>query len=208
MLRYVRGRDLHLFPRLQESMFADRACQFRDRLGWAVRVDDRGWERDEYDRMDPVYVIWQRPDGRHAGSMRFLPTDGPHMLADHFARLAPEPVRDARIWECTRFCLSRDAPPATAARLMLAGCELGLGFGLAASVGVFDHRMIRIYRALGWPPEILGGEGQGVDAIHLGLWRFGEPQRRRLAVRAGIAPDLSRLWFLRAFGDRTLARAG
>ena len=208
MLRYIRGRDLHLFPRLQETMFTDRACQFRDRLGWAVEVDSRGWERDQYDGPDPIYVVWQRPDGRHAGSMRFLPTDGPHMLADHFARLAATPIRDARIWECTRFCLSRDAGPQISAALMLAGCELGLGFGLRASVGVFDRRMVRVYRTLGWPPEILGSEGQGADAIHLGLWRFSEDRRRVLAAKAGISPELSRLWFDRAFGPVALRHAG
>lgn len=208
MLRYVRGRDLHLFPRLQETMFTDRTCQFRDRLGWPVHVDGRGWEQDEYDGPDPIYVIWQRPDGRHEGSMRFLPTDGPHMLADHFSHLSARRICDPLVWECTRFCLSRDAAPTVSAALMLAGCELGMGFGLEASVGVFDRRMVRVYRALGWPPEILGSDGRGGDAIHLGLWRFSEDRRRVLASRAGISPGLSRLWFERGFRAEDLRRAG
>jgi N-acyl-L-homoserine lactone synthetase len=36
----------------------------------------KGQERDRYDDLNPLYVIWQEHDGRHAGSMRFLPTTG------------------------------------------------------------------------------------------------------------------------------------
>jgi acyl homoserine lactone synthase len=54
-------------------MFLDRAQQFQARLGWQVQVDVNGFETDEYDAMNPLYVIWQLPDGTHGGSMRFLP---------------------------------------------------------------------------------------------------------------------------------------
>ena len=57
MLRYLRGSELSRYPELQSSMFRDRAAQFRDRLGWEVTVDERGWERDQYDALDPLYVI-------------------------------------------------------------------------------------------------------------------------------------------------------
>ena len=87
MLRFVPGDRLAVFPRLAASMFRDRAAQFRDRLGWAVHVDQAGWERDEYDAGAALYVIWERPDGTHGGSMRFLPTTGAHMVRDHVQRL-------------------------------------------------------------------------------------------------------------------------
>ena len=74
MLRYIYGNDLHQFPLLRDTMFRDRADQFKTRLGWAVNVNAAGEERDEYDAMNPLYVIWQNPDGTHGGSMRFLPT--------------------------------------------------------------------------------------------------------------------------------------
>ncbi len=202
MLRFLTAGGLRQRPRLCETMFTDRARQFRDRLNWAVKVDARGWERDEYDACDPLYVIWQLPDGRHGGSMRFLPTTGRTMAAEHFAGLFPgRPIREARVWECTRFCIADDAPPLTAARLMLGGAEVGARFGLAQALGVFDARMVRVYRALGWPPDVLGTSGAGGDAISLGLWAFGEPVRRRVALRAGIAPDLSRHWARMSLGE-------
>ncbi|MGB7270644.1 MAG: acyl-homoserine-lactone synthase, partial [Albidovulum sp.] len=88
MIRYVTGKELPSFPLLQETMFRDRAVQFRHRLGWEVEVDANGWEQDEYDLLNPIYVIWQMPNGRHGGSMRFLPTVGRTMINDHFRHLS------------------------------------------------------------------------------------------------------------------------
>ena len=89
MIRYIYGHDLHLFPLLRDSMFRDRADQFKTRLGWAVTVDEAGFERDEYDAEDPLYVIWEEADGTHGGSMRLLPTTG----ADHGQRPLSAPDR-------------------------------------------------------------------------------------------------------------------
>jgi len=203
MLRYLRGSDLDRYPKLRDGMFRDRARQFRDRLGWAVKVDADGLERDGYDALDPLYVLWQRRDGGHGGSMRFLPTEGPTMLADHFVHLTDgRSIRAPRVWECTRFCLAPGgrAAPQVPAALMLAGAEIGLVFGLTHAVGVFDARMVRIYRRLGWPPQVFGQDGQGAAAICAGLWPFSAAIRDRLAQRAGISPALSALWCARAFG--------
>lgn len=201
MLRYLHADALHSYPRLADTMFRDRARQFRDRLNWEVSVRPDGREVDDYDDEAPLYVIWERPDGSHGGSMRFLPTTGRTMVNDHFLSLTDgAPIRSDRIWECTRFCLSGDAEPRVSAALMLGGMEIGLGAGLTHAVGVFDARMIRIYRRLGWGPIILGTEGAGRDAISLGLWAFEPDIRPRLLARAGVSSELSRLWHRRAFG--------
>lgn len=204
MLRFLTAEELGHYPLLRDTMFADRATQFRERLGWAVSVDRNGWERDEYDALNPTYVIWQMPDGRHGGSMRFLPTLGPTMVNDHFSSLAAgRRFAHPKVWECTRFCLADQAPPTTSAALMLGGAQLGVGFGLARAVGVFDARMVRIYRLLGWQPTVLGTEGQGADAVSLGIWEFSEDIRRKMARKAGISPEVAQLWFDRSVGDRT-----
>lgn len=199
MLRYIYAEDLPKYPRLHRSMFADRAAQFRDRLAWAVSVDDEGLERDEYDAMNPLYVIWQQDDGSHGGSMRFLPTTGATMVNDHFADLTGAEIRHPLIWECTRFCLTEGAAPQVSAALLLGGLEIGLGFHLTDAVGVFDARMVRIYRRLGWSPTVLGTRGQGRDAISVGLWAYHADRRAGLLQRAGIAAEQSREWFAAAF---------
>jgi len=201
MLRYIYADELQTYPRLAASMFKDRARQFHERLGWEVSLRADGTERDEYDDKNPLYVIWECADGTHGGSMRFLPTTAETMVNDHFLHLtAGVEIRSPFIWECTRFCLAPDAAPRVSAGLMLAGLEVGIGFHLSHAVGVFDDRMVRIYRRLGWGPTILGSSGSGRDAISVGLWAFESELRPRLMTRAGLSPEISQLWFDRAFG--------
>lgn len=202
MIRYIYANDLHKFPKLADSMFRDRADQFKTRLGWEVSVDENGHERDEYDDLNPLYVIWENADGTHGGSMRFLPTTGPVMVNDHFSHLmGGGSVVSPVIWECTRYCLSRDAESRVSAALMLAGGEIMQGFEIDQFVGVFDARMVRIYRMIGSSPEVLGTIGEGRDAISVGLWSFAPEAQVRVARRAGITPSQSRSWFNRSFGS-------
>ena len=212
MLRYVYADQLHRHPKLAGAMFRDRADQFKTRLGWDVSVDLTGEERDEYDGLNPLYVIWELPDGSHGGSMRFLPTVGRTMVNDHFAHLmGGGTITSPLIWECTRFCLNRKAPGNVAAALMLGGGEIMNGFGVRHFVGVFDARMVRIYRMIGSSPEVLGSQGEGRDKISVGLWEFTPDAQAKVAARAGVSPELSRLWFDRAFGrtaQRQLAKVG
>ena len=79
-------------------------------------------------------------------------------------------------------------------------------FGLRHLLGVFDQRMVRIYRAIGSQPTVVGQKGEGRDRISVGLWEYDEASRLRVAARAGISPELCGLWFDRAFGpERTPA---
>jgi len=205
MIRYLYGDALDGFPKLKETMFQDRADQFKKRLEWDVDVDPSGHERDSYDDLNPLYVLWQQPDGRHGGSMRFLPTTGRTMLNDHFTTLTSGvEIRSPFIWECTRFCLSATAGPHVSAALMLGGVEVGLGFHLTDAVGVFDPRMERIYRKLGWQPTVLGRGGSGRMATAVGLWAYSKAVRTHLLWRAGIGDEVSTHWFQRSFGSQPL----
>ncbi|SNR46559.1 acyl-homoserine-lactone synthase [Puniceibacterium sediminis] len=207
MIRYLYANQLHQFPKLARSMFLDRADQFKERLGWEVAVDRAGEERDDYDDQNPLYVIWEKPCGGHGGSMRLLPTVGRTMVNDHFIHLTDGVrIESPLIWECTRFCLARDTAPGTAAALMLAGGEVLRGFGVEHFVGVFDARMVRIYRHIGASPDILGSQGEGRDRISVGLWNFSPEAQARVAARAGISPDMSRMWFEHAFGQEPRLR--
>ncbi len=202
MLRYLYADELHKFPDLAKGMFRDRADQFKTRLGWDVKVNDKGEERDQYDDLNPLYVIWEEADGSHGGSMRILPTTGPVMVNDVFGHLTGgSPINSPLIWEVTRFCLSRNASAHTAGAIMLSGGEVMEGFGLTHIAGVFDARMIRIYRLIGSSPAVLGTEGAGRDQISVGLWPYSAEDCNRVAARAGIPRELSRLWFRTAFGN-------
>ncbi|AEI95024.1 MULTISPECIES: acyl-homoserine-lactone synthase [Roseobacter] len=212
MIRYLYADQLDQHPTLRDSMFRDRADQFKTRLGWDVDIDEDGFERDQYDALNPLYVIWENADGSHGGSMRFLPTTGRTMINEHFTDiLGGGTITSPLIWECTRFCLSRGAQSKVAAALMLAGGEIMQNFDVAHFAGVFDARMVRIYRLIGSSPEVLGSTGNGRDKISVGLWEFTPDAQAKVAAKAGLSLELSRLWFNRAFGttsEQPLAQAG
>ncbi|MDF1729071.1 MAG: acyl-homoserine-lactone synthase [Sulfitobacter sp.] len=200
MLRFLYADQLASYPTLARAMFRDRAAQFHDRLGWDVSVDAHGEERDAYDALNPLYVIWETPEGGHGGSMRFLPTTGSVMVNDHFGHLISGPITSPFIWECTRFCLARGAGAHVAAGLMLGGGALMSNFAVRHFVGVFDGPMVRIYGRIGAAPEVLGSEGRGRARIAVGLWSFDGATQSQVAARAGVTPELAQFWFDQAFG--------
>jgi acyl homoserine lactone synthase len=185
-------------------MFRDRAQQFKTRLGWEVTVDEDGLERDEYDDINPLYAIWERPDGTHGGSMRFLPTVGRTMVNDHFQFLTDGVVIESPlIWECTRFCLAPNADRRITAGLVIAADDLMRQYALTSFVGVFDPRMVRIYKTLGVALDQLGTKGEGAGAISVGLLHLKDSQRAKVLSRAGMTEQMSREWFDLSFSAQS-----
>jgi acyl homoserine lactone synthase len=201
MLRYVYGHDLGNFPILRDTMFRDRAVQFKERLDWAVNVDSDGFERDEYDREDPMYVIWQNANGTHGGSMRFLPTIGRTMVNDHFSRLTDGVhIQSPLIWECTRFCLAPTGERRASAALVLGAGEIMAKFNLSHFCGVFDPRMERIYRLMGLEPDVIGTSGEGKNRIGVGLWEMNNAAWPQTLARVGVDRQTSKAWLNASLG--------
>ena len=206
MLRYIYGNDLGNFPLLRDTMFRDRADQFKIRLGWDVRVNAAGEERDEYDLENPLYVIWENSDGTHGGSMRFLPTVGPTMVNDHFSDLTQGVrIESPLIWECTRFCLAPGADRRVSAALVLGAGEVMANFALSHFVGVFDPRMERIYRLMGLEPDVIGTRGSGKEQIGVGLWEMNAAAWPKTLARIGIDRATSHRWFDQAINPKAIA---
>lgn len=208
MIRFVYADQLSQYPELAESMFRDRAAQFKHRLDWDVTVDENGWEVDEYDRLNPLYIIWQNPCGRHGGSVRIMPSTGRIMTNEHFLDLTGGvTIRSPLIWECTRFCLAPDAPVGVAAALLIAGVELGLRFGLEQALGVIYEKTVPLYRRIGSEPDVIGSRGEGRDRISVGLWPVSEEARARISERSGIPLSVVARWFDASFPARQEAFA-
>ena len=132
------------------------------------------------------------------------PSDALGMLAGSWACELPSrtrPLRSPLIWECTRFCLSPDGvrEGTISTSLMLAAAELGQRFHLAHAAAVFDRPMIRIYRTLGWAPEVLGDAEYGEARICVGLWDFASAPLAQLRDRAGVSEKTTDRWFREAF---------
>jgi acyl homoserine lactone synthase len=184
-------------------MFKDRAIQFKRRLDWDVTVDDHGWEVDQYDGMNPLYIVWENADGTHGGSVRVMPTTGRIMTNEHFLDLTGGVrISSPLIWECTRFCLSPDAGPGVAAALLAAGIELGLRFGLEQALGVIYASTIPLYRRIGCEPDIIGSRGEGRDRISVGLWPITMEVLAAISHKSGIPLSVIARWFDASFPAR------
>jgi acyl homoserine lactone synthase len=165
-----------------------------------VNVNASGHERDEYDDLNPLYVIWENADGSHGGSMRFLPTTGSTMVNDHFSHLTDGVrIESPLIWECTRFCLAPGAERKVTAALTVGAGEVMDAFKLDHFVGVFDPRMERIYRLMGLSPDVIGRAGEGRDEIGVGLWEMHADAFAPTLAKLGVDRATSKAWLSRAF---------
>ncbi|MEW6563799.1 MAG: acyl-homoserine-lactone synthase [Pseudomonadota bacterium] len=77
---------------------------FVETLGWELQTQN-GWELDQFDRPDTVYVVSQNGDGQINGCARLLPTDQPYLLGEVFPELfnGQTPPCSQEVWELSRF---------------------------------------------------------------------------------------------------------
>jgi acyl-homoserine lactone synthase len=121
----VDKNNFRRFEPVLDSMFRDRKRLFVDLMKWQLPMATATHDVDQFDTDDAVYLVAINPeDGTHMGSMRLLPTTGPHILGDLFPRLCENGVpRGDDILEVTRFCPS----PRVKNRDRLMECRLNLG---------------------------------------------------------------------------------
>ncbi|OJF99501.1 acyl-homoserine-lactone synthase [Pararhizobium antarcticum] len=157
-------RDTHEAA-LLKSHHELRARVFSDRLGWDVDVSD-GCESDDFDTLQPTYVLTVDNIGRVAGCARLLPALGPTMLVDVFPSLLPSGHLDAHaaMIESSRFCVDTtlgegrgEGSVHEVTLTMFAGIiEWSIANGFREIVTVTDLRFERILARVGWPLARLG----------------------------------------------------
>ena len=106
-------------------MFCNRALTFSERLGWDVVVKD-GYERDEFDDANPLYLVSVDPNtNEYWGSLRLLPTTGPNMLRDVFPFLLEEGeyIESATIGRARGFAPSPRTASLSAAAMGSTSCS-------------------------------------------------------------------------------------
>ncbi|WP_087002081.1 acyl-homoserine-lactone synthase TraI [Rhizobium sullae] len=153
------------FADLIDSMHRLRTRVFRDRLNWDVEVRN-GLEADEYDQLDPTYILAVSSAGKVAGCARLLPATGPTMLANTFPQLLSSRSLKvhARMVESSRFCVDTSIAQNHAGgflhrttRMMFAGIiEWSIASGFHEIVTATDLRFERILKRAGWPMQRLG----------------------------------------------------
>lgn len=150
---------------LQHQYYALRAKVFGGRLGWEVSVRD-GLERDEYDRLQPVYILALAETETVVGGARLLPATGPTMISHTFSYLleAGSGFSAQGTIESSRFCVdtgmcSHVSPTGLrdVTHCLFAGIiEWSMANGFSTIATVTDVRFERILKKAGWPLQRLG----------------------------------------------------
>lgn len=149
---------------LLDEMHKLRARVFAGRLGWRVKVEC-GREHDEYDALDPTYILALTDHGAVTGCARLLPTTGLTMLSQTF----PQPLPGGRLRgkstmvESSRFCVDTRVKRRggrfldEATLTMFAGMiEWSMSNGFSEIITTTDVRFEHILQRAGWPMTRLG----------------------------------------------------
>ena len=110
MMQVITSEFYGAFAEELSEMYRLRYRVFKERLGWDVQTGG-DLEVDEFDALQPVYLIQRSSDYRVQGCVRLLPSTGPTMLRETFPVLLEEGsvLADPTIWESSRFALDVDS---------------------------------------------------------------------------------------------------
>lgn len=108
---------------------------------WDIPGIEHGYDKDQFDTDETVYVIVHNEAGELVATSRINPTTRPHMMSELFAdycNLQPYPV-GTDVWECSRFVTDRSmmADPVEDFQVR---CRLGLGL----TAFCLDHGISRL----------------------------------------------------------------
>ena len=151
----------------------------RQGLAGQAERDPGAGDGDVYDRDDTIYLmVRDAATGGHLGSVRLLPTTGPHLLADRFAALCEAGVpRADDIMEISRMVtrpgLPRSAVERVHEQLAVALVEYGLARGLSAFTIMTPLEALPTVLAAGWDCRPLGlprdADGVTIAALRIGF---------------------------------------
>lgn len=196
----IQSHELSRHAFLLDQMFRLRKKVFADQLAWDVQVSGE-YERDDYDNLRPVYLIWCDDHGAKLyGAVRLMPTTGPTLLYDVFRRTFPDDINleAPGIWEGTRMCVDEaavaaDFPQMDPARafcmLLLALCECALAHGIHTMISNYEPHLKRVYKRAGAEVDELGrSHGYGKHPVCCGAFEVSTTVLERM--RAALQIDM------------------
>lgn len=202
MITIIDSLNKENYPFIMSAMHRLRARVFEGRLGWEVSVVD-GEERDRFDDLDPAHIVTFDAEGDVVGCMRMLQTTGPHMLADVFHSIldGEPPLRSARLWEATRFCVDTEkldtgrgpnSISSVTSEIMIGAVEFAMEAGIEDAVAVIDPVMNRILKRSGnGPYDYVGTPKQmGKVVAMAGLLDCTAERLARIRDYSGIRHDV------------------
>lgn len=203
MILVIDAINRHQHEAILEDMYRLRARVFARRLEWDVKIEN-DMEIDEFDALDPVYLVGLDEHANVVSCIRLLQTTGPHMLADVFSDIlqGQAPLRAATLWESTRFCVdterlsNADRGQGSVARatseLMSATLQYARDCGISDIITVIDPVMNRVLkRSDNAPCGYIGETVQmGKTKAMAALLDCTEDRIARVRAFAGIEGDV------------------
>jgi len=212
MISCISAENVHEFGQAFHSQFRLRHGGFVERQQYDVSVYD-GMEFDRYDTPATRYLVYHTDDGQALGVSRLTPTTLSCMLKDLWPHLVEDEslMQSPVVWEGTRYCVDKDAPPELRQRIVhemaCAYLEFGLRRGLQKIIGLMPTY---IYRSV--------FERPGIEMEYLGhIQAIGRHKCRAVAIpvtaqqlanvrrKTGITDSV--LQFTRYEGERNHVRA-
>ena len=158
MLHVITRENRHLYTQRLEEMF---------RLRYRIFVEEQKWdlpcsypyEMDEFDTEDAIYFIYIDETDEIQGSMRLLPTTGPHLMTDVFPEMCSGiPPSSVNIFESSRGSVRKEHRKAGYIwSMILAGSfEYCLISGISQLSFVIDMKLFSAWLAKGDDIDPLG----------------------------------------------------
>ncbi|MEI9990169.1 MAG: acyl-homoserine-lactone synthase [Rhizomicrobium sp.] len=158
----VNANNRHKFGPAIDSMHADRKKVFVDSMKWDLPIVDGKFEMDQFDNDQATYlIVLDDKKETHLGSVRLLPTKGPHLMSEVFPMACDGgvPVADDT-WEITRYCVAPHIRGRESfyvqSYLAVGMVEFALLYGLNTYTCLGAPSFLSIVMAVGWECEPLG----------------------------------------------------
>lgn len=173
-MEIVSGNQSSLPSGLYTDLSVYRHDVFVDMLGWELDTP-HGYEQDQFDREDTVYVVVKNKERRITGCARLLPTTRPYLLGEVFPDLLnglPPPCAPD-VWELSRFAAVDVKNASGSARnklsspvaveLLQGAIQIASSLGAKHLITVSPVGIERLLRQAGFrahragPPMVIGG---------------------------------------------------
>jgi acyl-homoserine lactone synthase len=144
MVEIVTFANRAFYADLLEDMYAMRYRVAVDKWGWKIPDIQVGYDKDQFDTENTVYLIEPDAERRHViGCARLNPTTAPHLMSEVFADacdLSGLAIGED-IWECSRFITDRAA---------LARSELDIHTRQSVAIGITEFCLQSGIKKLTW----------------------------------------------------------
>ncbi|WP_168190251.1 acyl-homoserine-lactone synthase [Luteithermobacter gelatinilyticus] len=198
MITLVTAANRHRYLTAISQMHRQRYRVFVEQKGWSLPLARPGYEKDQFDTEDALYLMALDEQGDVLGSMRLLPTEKPHLMSEIFPHLIEGEVpRGPKIWECSRaYILSGgngglNLMNPIGAAFSSALMEAALLYGIEQITFVTDMATFPCILRAGWGIEPLGYpqdmDGETVIAFAIKVSAVGlELVRRRRSITGAV----------------------